>query len=340
MTRDGAEATVRPVLDVRGLSVVYDGETPVRAVTDVSFTVRPGEILGLAGESGCGKSTILSAIAQLNRPPARTTAGSVLFGAGEGPPVDLLSLSQRELSAIRWEELAVVFQSAMDALNPVTRLSTQFVDVLRLHRGLSRSAAKERAAELLGVVGIPASRLRSYPHELSGGMRQRATIALALACDPSIVLMDEPTTAVDVVMQRQILEQVTRLRRELGFAVVFVTHDMSLLLEIADRIAIMYAGRIVEMGAASEIYRDPKHPYTKGLRDSFPPLSGPRREIIGITGSPPDPRRLPSGCSFHPRCPEKVEACEKTRPPLLGDERNVACLLHSPTSEEVVSVER
>jgi peptide/nickel transport system ATP-binding protein len=218
----------------------------------------------------------------------------------------------------------------MDALNPVMRVGAQFVDVLRSHdRNLSKTDAWARAAELLGMVGISADRVRAYPHELSGGMRQRASIALALACGPELVVMDEPTTAVDVVMQRQILAQVLRLRRELGFAVVFVTHDLSLLLELADRIAIMYGGRIVEIGTAESLYTKPRHPYTRGLRDSFPPLRSELRKLTGIPGSPPDLRNPPPGCPFHPRCPDRFDGCDQQRPDLLTvEDHAVACRLY------------
>ncbi|MFE3448312.1 ABC transporter ATP-binding protein [Nonomuraea sp. NPDC059194] len=311
------------LLEVTGLHVRYGDD--VHAVNDVSFTLDRGEILGVAGESGCGKSTLITALLRLTRPPARVTAGSIRFGE-----VDLLTLGDKQLRTMRWERLAIVFQSAMNALNPVHRLGSQFVDVIRTHRGGGRAEAWDKAARLLGLVGIPADRLRAYPHELSGGMRQRATIALALACEPDLVVMDEPTTAVDVVMQRQIMRQIMRLREELGFAIVFVTHDLSLLIEIADRIAIMYGGRIVELASAREIYDSPQHPYTLGLRDSFPPLHGPRRELHGIPGSPPDLRNLPDGCAFAARCPSRMDACARSLPALtdLGG-RQVACLLHT-----------
>ncbi|HKT02481.1 MAG TPA: ABC transporter ATP-binding protein, partial [Rugosimonospora sp.] len=292
-----------PVLEVHGLTVEYAGTRPVAAVTDVSFAVGPGEILGIAGESGSGKSTLVTAVLRLLRPPAVVRSGRVLFRPTGRPPVDLLGATRRELRALRWEHAAVVFQSAMNALNPVQRLRGQFTDAIRAHRAVSTAQARARSAALLELVGVPADRLDSYPHELSGGMRQRATIALALVCEPDLVVLDEPTTAVDVVLQRQILRQVTELQRELGFAVVFITHDLSLLLELADRIAVMYAGRIVESAPARELYRRPRHPYSRGLRDSFPPLRGPLTRLSGIPGAPPDLAAPPSGCRFHPRCP-------------------------------------
>ncbi|TDC77744.1 ABC transporter ATP-binding protein [Streptomyces hainanensis] len=331
----GAPAAAGTVLDVRGLTVEYaTGQSPVRACVDVSFTLRRGEILGVAGESGSGKSTLITALTRLQRPPAVTTAGQILFHGRDGaPPVDLAALDAKRLRRYRWTSLSIVMQSAMDALNPVMRLGAQFADVLRAHdRTLTRKLAWARAAELLTLVGISADRVRDYPHQLSGGMRQRAAIALALACGPELVVMDEPTTAVDVVMQRQILAQVLRLRAELDFAVVFVTHDLSLLLELADRIAIMYAGRIVEVGSSAALYADPQHPYTRGLRASFPPLRAPLTTLTGIPGSPPDLRDPPPGCPFHPRCALRTSGCDTHLPPLVraaaDPDRQVACLLH------------
>ncbi|MBO0841326.1 MAG: ABC transporter ATP-binding protein, partial [Sciscionella sp.] len=306
------------LLSVRGLSVDYfDRDDPVHAVRGVSFDLRRGETLGIVGESGCGKSTLITALTRLLRPPAVLTGGSAVFHPPSGEPVDILGCDDKQLRSLRWEQLAIVFQSAMNALNPVHRLATQFVDVIRAHRDCTKADANDRARELLGMVGISADRLRAYPHELSGGMRQRATIALALACEPEIIVMDEPTTAVDVVMQRQILKHITTLKRQLGFAIVFVTHDLSLLLEIADRIAVMYAGKIVELASAEQLYRAPLHPYSQALGDCFPPLRGPRRVLRGIGGSPPGLRQPPSGCAFHPRCPKRFDPCDTTAPELV-----------------------
>jgi peptide/nickel transport system ATP-binding protein len=329
---DGAAATARldgdVVLDVQGLSVDYmGGPEPVRACDDISFSLRRGEILGIAGESGSGKSTLVTAVTRLQHSEAVTSAGRILFATGDGDVVDLAQLDEARLRALRWTRISLVMQSAMHSLNPVARLRDQFVDVMRTHEpALTKKAAVARASSLLGMVGIAPERIRDYPHQLSGGMRQRAAIAMALACRPSLVVFDEPTTAVDVVMQRQILRHVLRLRAELGFAAIFVSHDLSLLLEIADRIAIMYAGRIVELTGADEIYHDPRHPYTAGLRNSFPPLHGLRQRLEGIPGSPPNLSALPTGCPFHPRCPRKTEECTTIRPELtIRAGREVAC---------------
>jgi peptide/nickel transport system ATP-binding protein len=342
-------AAATPLLEVRNLSVDYlTLNGTVRAVDDVSLILHRGEILGLAGESGSGKSTLITALLRLQRPPAVTSGGQILLHEGEGDPVDLARLSERQLRRLQWTKLSIVMQSAMDALNPVKRLGHQFVDVLLTHNpSMTKKQANARAVDLLELAGIPGDRLSSYPHEMSGGMRQRSLIALALACDPDVVVMDEPTTAVDVVMQRSILSKVLELQRQLGFAIIFVTHDLSLLLEVADRVAIMYAGQIVEVGAARQLYNAPKHPYSKALRDSFPPLHAPLREMHGLPGTPPDLRNLPPGCRFAPRCPKVMDQCRQTEPELLqvGEPgatgpSNVACLLHDPDHAADASVTR
>lgn len=316
--------TATRLLEVRGLNVAYLTERGrVPACTDIDLTVNRGEIIGVAGESASGKSTLLTAITRLQRIPAVTVGGQVLYhGAKTGGPVDLVAMEEPDLAGLRWSEISVVMQSAMACLNPVLRLRAQFADVLRAKNPrLGKAELRQRVADLLAMVGIAPDYMNHYPHQLSGGMQQRSLIALAMACDPELVVMDEPTTAVDVVMQRRILDQVLQLQRRLGFAVIFVTHDLSLLLEIADRIAIMYGGRIVEVGTAERVYRRPRHPYTRGLRDSFPPLTEPVRRLSGIAGSPPDLLRLPAGCAFEPRCPVRIARCAGDRPDLteLGD---------------------
>lgn len=330
-----------PLLEVQGLKVDYLTLTGnLHAVDDVSFVLRRGEILGLAGESGSGKSTLITALMRLQRPPAVTSGGRILLRTGNRPePVDLVGLSERKLRSLRWTKLAIVMQSAMDSWNPVKRLGAQFVDTLQTHnKAMSRPAARERTRRLLELAGIPGDRIDSYPHEMSGGMRQRALIALALACDPDIVVMDEPTTAVDVVMQRSILARVLQLQAELGFSIIFVTHDLSLLLEVADRIAIMYAGRLVEIGPARQIYSHPLHPYTKALRDSFPPLYAPLTRMQGLAGNPPDLRHLPKGCAFADRCPEAMPKCSTVGPILAANgDADVACLLYEASNPGYMS---
>jgi peptide/nickel transport system ATP-binding protein len=302
-----------PVLDIKDLSIAY--QTPggdVRAASHVNLTINKGEVVGLCGESGSGKSTLAYGACRLLRPPAVITGGSVLYSGvrtGTVMPVDILRVPQRDLRAIRWRDVAIVFQSAMNALNPVLRVRDQIIDGMEAHLRLRKDEAHEKALRLLDLVGIPRDRLRSYPHELSGGMRQRVMIAMALAADPEVVIMDEPTTALDVVVQRDILAQIVELKETLGFSVLFITHDMSLLLELCDRIAVMYAGRIVELGSAADLKEAPAHPYTQGLLRSFPSLHGARRDLTGIPGSPPDLRDPPQGCPFIPRCGFALPSC-------------------------------
>jgi peptide/nickel transport system ATP-binding protein len=334
------------VLRATGVSVEYAGPRPTRAVRDVSLDLRGGEVLGIVGESGCGKSTLAYALTGMLRPPARLTAGTIEYAAADGTVTELTTAPPEKLRALRWNTVSMVVQSAMNALNPVTSIGKQFDDIFRTHRpNLDRTARRERAAALLEMVGIDPARLRSFPHELSGGMRQRVVIAMALALEPRIVVMDEPTTALDVLVQREILDEVERLRAELGFAVVFITHDLSLLLEISDRLAVMYAGRIVEYAPAEQVAGDPRHPYTRGLLRSFPDLRGDRRELSGIPGGPPDLREEIRGCAFAPRCVSRFEPCDTVRPELIGGETlttatvtaaatagswPVACHLHDP----------
>jgi oligopeptide/dipeptide ABC transporter ATP-binding protein len=305
--------TAQPVLAMEDLSIVY--RTPagdVQAVNRVNLALHAGEVVGLAGESGSGKSTLAYGACRLLRAPALITGGSVRYrGRRLAEPADVLEMGRKELRSLRWREIAIVFQSAMNALNPVLNVRDQLLDVIHAHLRLPKDAAVEKVGSLLDLVGIPRSRLRSYPHELSGGMRQRVMIAMALATDPEIVIMDEPTTALDVVVQRDILAQIVELKERLGFSILFITHDLSLLLELADRIAVMYAGKLVEIGTADAIHHEAAHPYTKGLLNSFPSLRGPRRELAGIPGSPPDLHSPPPGCSFLPRCSYGRQACKE-----------------------------
>jgi len=327
------------VLEIRGLSVDYGyGDEAVHAVVDCNLVLRRGRVLGLAGESGSGKSTLALAAIRLLRAPAVITAGEVLFHSkpisGDGPTgtIDLLAADDDELRAIRWSEIAVVLQSSLNALNPVITIGAQFDDLLRVHRPhLSAAERWARSVELFDMVGINAERLRSYPHELSGGMRQRAMIAMAIALEPQVMILDEPTTALDVVTQREIIEELVGLRDRIGFATLFITHDLSLLVELADEIDVMYAGRLMERAPAAALFRAPRLPYTHGLLHCFPPLHGPRVAMEGIPGSPPDLRDLPTGCPFNPRCKWAMPKCRQELPrmaPINGDAREVACWLH------------
>jgi oligopeptide/dipeptide ABC transporter ATP-binding protein len=303
--------TAEPVLDIRDFSVVY--RTPgsdVRAVHEVNLALHAGEIVGLVGESGSGKSTLAYGACRLLRAPAVITSGSVTYrGRRAASPTDILRMRPDDLRRLRWREIAIVFQSAMNALNPVLNVRDQILDAIDAHLRMPRQQALDKVSSLLELVGIPAARLRSYPHELSGGMRQRVMIAMALAADPEVVIMDEPTTALDVVVQRDILAQIVELKERLGFSILFITHDLSLLLELADRIAVMYAGQLMEVGAAGQIQHAPAHPYTRGLLHSFPSLHGRRRDLAGIPGTPPDLRRALAGCPFLPRCGYGTQAC-------------------------------
>ncbi|MGR9173103.1 ABC transporter ATP-binding protein [Hyphomicrobiales bacterium] len=261
----------QPLLSVKNLTIDYIGEErDFRAVDDVSFDVAPGEVFGLAGESGCGKSTIAFAISRLHKPPALIRKGSQILLAGR----DVLDLDPKALAAFRWREVAMVFQSAMNSLNPVLRIEDQFYDVLRTHKGMTKAESRERTAEMLRLVDIAPDRMRNYPHQFSGGMRQRIVIAICMALDPKLVVMDEPTTALDVVVQREILQRINELRKQFGFSVLFITHDLGLMVQFCDRIGIMLQGKLVEQNGAEAIYKSPQHDYTRKLWASFPSLHG------------------------------------------------------------------
>ena len=301
-----------PVLEVSGLSVDYVLDRgDVRAVDDVSFTVSRGEFLGIVGESGCGKSTLLFAIAQLLAPPASVVAGRVTFDG-----TNLVGLTDGQLSAIRWRDMSVVMQSAMNALNPVKTIGAQFKDAMRAHGKFTGEEIATRSAEVLRMVGIDPVHLRSYSHQLSGGMRQRSMIAMAMLFTPDLIIMDEPTSALDVVAQRSLMVQIKELQLTYGFAVIFVTHDMSLISHFSDRLMVMYAGQVDELGATRTIFDHPLHPYTQGLLEAFPSIRGPRVPLRGIPGNPPDLAHVPDGCRFHPRCPYAVERCTQVAPDL------------------------
>jgi peptide/nickel transport system ATP-binding protein len=316
-----------PVLEVRGLTVDYAMERgTVRAVEDVSFDLAPGEFIGVVGESGCGKSTMLFAIAQLLAPPAEITAGSVTFQGRS-----LVGLTDKQLAAVRWKDLSVVMQSAMNALNPVKSIGAQFRDAMRAHGVTSKAEIAGRSAEVLRMVGIDPVHLKSYPHQLSGGMRQRSMIAMAMLFTPDLVIMDEPTSALDVVAQRSLMVQIKDLQQRLGFAIIFVTHDMSLVSHFSDRLMVMYAGQVAEFGPTRQVFDEPLHPYSTGLLEAFPSIRGPRLPLTGIPGSPPDLARPPAGCRFAPRCPKVMDECRTTSPALYQAGRvQVRCLLHSP----------
>jgi oligopeptide/dipeptide ABC transporter ATP-binding protein len=317
---------VAALLDVRHLSTQFTtGGGIVRAVDDVSWDVREGETVALVGESGCGKSvSALSVMRLIAAPAGRIVGGEIWFGGR-----DLLRLSEEEMRRVRGREIAMVFQEPMTSLNPVLSVGRQLTEGVEIHLGADPARARARAEELLHMVGIPdpGRRLRQYPHQFSGGMRQRMMIAMALACEPSLVLADEPTTALDVTIQAQILELMKSLSRRLGVAMLIITHNLGVVARYADRVNVMYAGRIMEQGSAKELYAHPRHPYTLGLLRSVPRLDAPRRARLDpIDGQPPDLARLPAGCAFAPRCAFRVERCLVERPVLrpAGDDGHVS----------------
>ena len=322
-----------PLLEVTGLTVEYlTDAADVRAVDHVSFAVKPGEFLGIVGESGCGKSTLLFGVAQLLSPPGEVVGGEVIFRGR-----DMVKLTRDELRHMRWRDYSVVMQSAMNALNPMKSIGAQLTDTVRAHGNLPTGEIRERSAEVLNLVGIDPIHLGSYPHQLSGGMRQRAMIAMALLFTPQLVLMDEPTSALDVVAQRSLMNKIKDLQQSLGFAVIFVTHDMSVVSRYSDRMLVMYAGQIAEAAPTAEIFEHPRHPYTRGLMNAFPSVSGPRRDLLGIPGSPPDLARPPSGCRFHPRCPEVMPVCVSQEPELYRVAgADVRCLLYAEQTKKAL----
>lgn len=299
-----------PLLEINNLCVDYISPNGIAtAVNNVSLTIAPGETLGIAGESGCGKSTLAFAITRLHKAPALISAGKIIYNGH-----DVLTMSDKELRAFRWNDVSIVFQSAMNSLNPVITIGEQLVDVIVTHKMISLKEATAKAKELLQVVGIHQDRITSFAHQLSGGMRQRVVIAIALALEPKLIIMDEPTTALDVVVEREILNELYDLKEKFGFSILFISHDLSLMGEIADRIAVMYAGNLIEIGDAQTVFSSPSHPYTKGLIASFPTIHGPKERLYGIPGDPVNLLRLPTGCNFQERCTECMEICKKEDP--------------------------
>ncbi|NPA96723.1 MAG: ABC transporter ATP-binding protein [Crenarchaeota archaeon] len=319
---------MEPLLKVEGLRVYYYSlRGIVKAVDNISFHVNKGETLGLAGESGCGKSTLGFAILRLVPSPGRIVSGKILF---EG--VDLVTMPEDKLrKEYRWKRISMVFQGAMNALNPVRTIGDQIAEAIMVHEPhVTKEEALKRAEELLAMVGIDPKRVKSYPHELSGGMKQRVVIAMALALNPDLVIADEPTTALDVVVQAQIMNLLKRLKKEKGMSMILISHDLALIAEIADRVAVMYAGKIAEQGPSDIIYQNPQHPYTQLLLRSIPKLKG-AKELVWIPGQPPDLRTPPPGCRFHPRCPYAMDVCRRDEPPMIEIEPDhyVACWLYA-----------
>ena len=325
------------VLDVKDLTThFFMQEAVARAVEDVSFSLGKGEMLGLAGESGCGKTTTALSIMKLLPPGGRILNGEIILDEE-----DLVKKTDSEMNAIRWKKISIVFQGAMNALNPVIRVGEQVAEAITEKESVSKAEALQRARSLFELVGLDSSRVADYPHEFSGGMRQRVMIAMALACSPSVVIADEPVTALDVVVQARILELIKDLQRRLNLSVIMITHDLSVIAETCERVAIMYAGGIAELGSVKDIYKDPWHPYTNALITAFPSLAGPKRRFSSVPGDPPDLTSPPSGCRFHPRCPWQDETCRNQNPEYrnVGADHYVACH-HSEKFREKLLGER
>ncbi len=319
---------MQPTLSVKNLSIEYAARRGrVQAIRNVSFDVQRGQALALIGESGSGKTTLGLGIVQLLPATARIAQGEIIYRRN-GSAIAVLQLRGKQLREFRWQECAMVFQSALNALNPVLRISEQFADTAKAHGYLQGNALRERARHLLTLVRLDPERVwRAFPHELSGGMRQRVLIALSLLLEPQLLILDEPTTALDILTQRNIMDVLKDLRSQLDFALMFISHDLSLAAELADRVATVYAGKVVEIGDVETIFKSPAHPYTLGLIHAVPTLTGARENLSSIPGSPPDLIDLPSGCKFHPRCPFADARCKKEEPELeeIGAGRQVAC---------------
>jgi len=312
------------LLDVQNLSIDYlaDDGTTLHAVESVSFSLEEGRSLGLVGESGCGKTTVMLGLLRLLPAEGRIVRGRMLFDGR-----DLLQYNESQMRQTRWRDIAMVFQGAMNALNPVRTVESQIVEVLQLHEAMQPQAARKRAGELLGLVGIPPHRGRQYPHQYSGGMRQRAVIAMSLACNPRVLVADEPTTALDVMIQAQILELLQQLREELDLSVIFVTHDLGLVAEVCDDVLVMYGGTAAEYASSDTIFNAPEHPYTQRLLQAFPDIERPGLALSSIPGNPPRLDELPPGCRFEPRCHLREDICTQQSPPLLeiAPGHRVAC---------------
>ncbi len=315
------------VLEVQNLKTYYTTQRgPVKAVDDISFQVRKGEALGLAGESGCGKTTAALSILRILPTNGEIVGGKMLFRK-----TDLVSLNEEQMRQVRWKGISIVFQGAMNALNPLFKVGDQIVEAIITNEpGAKRKEASERTSRLLELVGIQPTRARDYPHEFSGGMRQRALIAMSLACNPDLLIADEPGTALDVIVQAQVLKLMSELKAKLNLSMILITHDLSIIAELCERAVIMYAGKIVEQGDVTKIFKEPLHPYTQGLAGAFPSIKEARRRMVSIHGSPPDLLEPPSGCRFHPRCSKAMKICREKEPhaaKMDKEDRYVACHL-------------
>ncbi|MFZ6028152.1 MAG: ABC transporter ATP-binding protein [Chloroflexota bacterium] len=318
------DMTEQPLLSVRNFTLEYKTRKGyVSAVDDVSFDLATGQAMGLVGESGCGKTTIAMALLRLSPDNAVVRQGQILLD-----DQDLLQLDDRQMRDVRWARISMVFQAAMNALDPVYRVGDQIVEALLRHRHhLTPAETRQRVIELFQLVGIDPEMASRYPHEFSGGMRQRAVIAMALACNPSLIVADEPTTALDVIVQDQVLRELRRIQQEMGMSMIYISHDIAVIAEVADRIGVMYAGRMVELADTRTIFQSPRHPYTAALLSSFPSIVGPRTDLVALPGDPPDLLMPPAGCRFHPRCPFVTEQCMQEKPCLesVGRDHWAAC---------------
>jgi len=312
-----------PLLQVEELTMHYSTKQGwVKAVDGVSFELAPGESLGLVGESGCGKTSLAMCLLKVLPDNSRILGGKVLLDGA-----DLVPLHEEEMRHYRWRRISMVFQAAMNSLNPVQRVASQIVEAIRTHEGAGEEEARKRIADLFALVGLDASLMERYPHELSGGMRQRAVIAMALACNPQIIIADEPTTALDVIVQYHVLEELRKAQRRTGTSMIYISHDLGVIAEVSDRIAVMYAGKMVEVARSHDLFQRPYHPYTRALISSFPRLRGPKQPLASLVGDPPDLISPPTGCRFHPRCPYATAVCREKEPPLEshGSGHQAAC---------------
>jgi len=314
------------LLEVKNLKMYYEViRGHVKAVDDVSISLRKGETLGLAGESGCGKTSLALCILKLLPSNAKILGGKIIFENR-----DLLKVPEEEFrKQFRWKKISVIFQGAMNALHPTMTIGDQIVEAIRVHEPVSEEEALDRAGKLLDLVGVGKEKLDRYPHELSGGMKQRSMIAMALACNPDLIIADEPTTALDVIIQAQVLKVIKALQKQLNLSMILITHDLSVIAEVCDKVAIMYAGKVMEYGDVTSVFKKPLHPYTQKLLYSFPSILGEKIELASIHGFPPDLLNPPPGCRFHPRCPYAMEICRKKEPPIISKQGvTVACHLY------------
>lgn len=313
------------VLEVENLVMYYKTmKGYVKAVDNVSFDVEKGEAMGLVGESGCGKTTIGMSILRLLPSNAEIQGGKIVFNG-----TNLLNLSDKEMRTVRWKGISMIFQAAMNALNPVHRIESQIVEAIKTHENVPKEEARERVAQLYRLVGLDPERARDYPHEYSGGMKQRAVIAMALACNPDIIIADEPTTALDVIVQDQIISEIKRLQKELHMTMIYISHDISVIAESCERIAVMYAGILAEYANSIDLFKNPMHPYTQALMNSFPSIKGPKKRLIPVPGEPPNLLNPPTGCRFHPRCPIAMDVCKKQVPDFIEFENRHWAACHA-----------